>query len=256
MYRGYLLDLDGTIYLGDKVIPAGKRFIERLQQQHIPYLLVTNNSSRLPNEVVHRLKTNFDIEVQESEVYTSSMATAEYLDELNRGKKVYVIGQDGLKHMLIKYGYHIVDSHCDYPDYVVVGLDQQLTYEKLKEASLSILQGAQFIGTNPDRNIPTHEGLFPSAGPTLSYLETATQVTPTIIGKPNAIMMDHAVSHLGVSKDEVVMVGDNYETDIKAGLNNHIPSLLVLSGFTKKEDIPHLEEMPTHIVDSLDDWKL
>ena len=256
MYKGYLLDLDGTIYLGDHVIPAGKRFIERLQEKHLPYLLVTNNSSRLPEQVCDRLATQFDIHVPKEAVYTSSMATAEYLNELNKGKKVYVIGQEGLKQMLSSYGYDLVHSHQEKPDYVVVGLDQQLTYEKLSEATLAIQNGAIFIGTNPDRNIPTHNGLLPSAGPTLSYLETATGVSPTVIGKPNAIMMNHAVDHLKLRKEEVVMVGDNYETDIKAGINNNIASLLVLSGFTKKEDLPHLEEQPTHIVDSLDDWEI
>lgn len=256
MFKGYLLDLDGTIYLGDEVIPAGKRFIERLQEKQIPYLLVTNNSSRLPEQVSERLATQFDIHVPASHVYTSSMATADYLDELNHGKKVYAIGQDGLKKYLTSRGYTLVTSHEDQPDYVVVGLDQSVTYEKFVEATLSIRNGATFIGTNPDRNIPTHEGLLPSAGPNIAFLESATNQKATIIGKPEAIMMDAAVKHLGLNKDEVVMVGDNYETDIQAGLKNNIPALLVLSGFTQKEDLPHLEKQPDYVVESLDDWEI
>lgn len=256
MFKGYLLDLDGTIYLGDKVIPAGKRFIERLQKKQIPYLLVTNNSSRLPYQVCERLASQFDIHIKEEEVYTSSMATADYLDELNLGKKVYAIGQDGLKKMLEQRGYTLVEKASEHPEYVVVGLDQSVTYDKFKEATFAIQQGAKFIGTNPDKNIPSHEGFLPSAGPNIAFLESATQTKATIIGKPNAIMMEKAVECLGLQKNEVVMVGDNYETDIHAGLDNDIPALLVLSGFTKKDQVPSLNPQPNYIVNSLDDWEI
>lgn len=256
MFKGYLLDLDGTIYLGDHVIPAGKRFIERLQEKGLPYLLVTNNSSRLPEQVSERLAEKFDIHVPSSHVYTSSMATADYLDGLNHGKKVYVIGQEGLKTYLERRGYQLVSSHHENPDYVVVGLDQQVNYEKFAEATLAIRNGATFIGTNPDRNIPTHEGLLPSAGPNIAFLESATRQKATIIGKPEAIMMDSAVERLGLSKEEVVMVGDNYETDIQAGLKNHIPALLVLSGFTQRDDLASVPQQPDYIVDSLDEWEI
>lgn len=251
MYKGYLIDLDGTIYLGEKLIPAGKRFIERLQKADIPFLFVTNNSSRLPEEVQKRLANLFDINVKASQVYTSSLATADYMDRLNKGKKVYIIGQEGLKKVLLGRGYEWDEKN---PDYVVVGLDQALTYEKLATATLAIRKGAYFIGTNPDKNIPTAEGLLPSAGPNIAFLETATQTKADIVGKPNAIMMDEALEHLGLKREEVAMVGDNYETDILAGIHNNIPSILVLSGFTKLEDVPHLKEQPTHILKTLDEW--
>ena len=253
MYKGYLIDLDGTIYLGNKVIDAGKRFIERLQKKEIPFLFVTNNSSRLPENVANRLAEQFDIHVPASQVYTSSLATRDYMKKLNKGNKVYIIGEEGLSKVLLDAGFEIDDQN---PDYVVTGLDQQLTYEKLAKATLAIQRGAYFIGTNPDKSIPTAEGLLPSNGPTLSFLETATGVKPDIVGKPNAIMMEEAVELLNLSKQDVVMVGDNYETDIKAGLNNDIPSLLVLSGFTKKEDVPNLPKEPTHIVNTLDEWEV
>lgn len=253
MYKGYLLDLDGTIYLGDEVIPAGKRFVERLQEKQIPHLFVTNNSTRLPQAVCDKL-AKMDIHIDEKNVYTSSMATADYMDHLNRGKKVYIIGEEGLRKPIIEEHGYVWDE--ENPDYVVVGLDQTLDYNKLSTATLAIQKGAYFIGTNPDKNIPTHRGMLPSAGPIIAFLEVATGKKADIVGKPNKIMMDQAVEHLHLPKAEVAMVGDNYETDILAGINNDIPSILVLSGFTKKEDIPHLPKQPTHIVDSLDDWNL
>lgn len=252
MYKGYLLDLDGTIYLGDKVIPAGKRFIERLQQKEVPYLFVTNNSTRLPQAVADKL-AKMDIHIDRQHVYTSSLATADYMDHLNKGKKVFIIGEEGLRAPIMEHGYEIDEEQ---PDYVVVGLDQTVDYHKLSLATLAIQKGAYFIGTNPDKNIPTHEGLLPSAGPIIAFLEEATGVKADIVGKPNQTMMDQAVEHLNLPKSEVAMVGDNYETDILAGINNDIPSLLVLSGFTKESDVPSLPKQPTHIVHSLDDWEI
>lgn len=253
MYKAYLIDLDGTIYLGNEIIPAGKRFIERLQEKQIPFLFVTNNSSRTPEQVVAMLKNKFDIAVTPEHVYTSALATVDYMDQLGLEKTVYWIGQEGVKRALSDHGYRYEEEN---PAYVVSGLDKSLTYEKLCKACLAIQKGAYFIGTNPDRNIPTHQGLLPSAGPNLAYLECGTGVKPTVIGKPGAIMMDKAVARLGFQKSEVAMVGDNYETDILAGLHNDIPAILVLSGFTKKEDVPHLPEQPTHVLNSLDEWTL
>lgn len=253
MYKGYLIDLDGTIYLGDEIIPAGKRFVERLQEEKIPFLFVTNNSSRTPEEVVRMLATKFSIQVTTDHVYTSAQATADYMDRLGKEKTVYWIGHEGIKQSLSAHGYSYEEKN---PAFVVVGLDRELTYQKLSTASLAIQKGATFIGTNPDRNIPTHEGLMPSAGPSIAYLETATGQKATVIGKPEAIMMEGAVQRLGLDKKEVAMVGDNYETDILAGIHNDIPSILVLTGFTKKEQVPTLPEQPTHVLNSLDEWKL
>lgn len=252
-YKGYLIDLDGTIYLGKELIPAGKRFIERLQEKNIPYLFVTNNTTKTPNAVKQRLAKEFNINVPEESVYTATLATIDYMDQLNKGKKVFVIGESGLKDGILAGGYEMTE---DNPDYVVVGLDTQVTYEKIKIATIAIRNGAHFIGTNPDKNIPTEEGLLPGAGSFLALLETATQIKPKIIGKPEAVIMNAALKRLGLAKEEVVMVGDNYETDIKAGLQNDIPSLLVLTGFTPADAVPDLPVAPTHVIESLDEWQL
>lgn len=136
-----------------------------------------------------------------------------------------------------------------------MGLDNDLTYDKLTVATLAVQSGATFIGTNPDLNIPTERGLLPGAGSIIKLIEVATRVEPVMIGKPEAVIMDKAVDKLGFDKKDLIMVGDNYLTDINAGIENGIDSLLVLTGFTQKEDVPNLPVAPTYVIDSLDDWK-
>lgn len=251
-YNGYLIDLDGTIYLGKEIIPAGKRFVETLQKKDIPFLFVTNNTTKTPETVAQRLKDEFSLQVDQNEVYTAALATVDFMKDAKKGSKVYVIGETGLIHLILQAGFEWEEKH---PDYVVVGLDSEVTYEKLMIATLAVREGAMFIGTNPDKNIPTEKGLIPGAGSLIALIETATQQKPIYIGKPEAIIMEKALGHIEMTKEEVLMVGDNYETDIQSGIKNGIDSLLVLSGFTPKEAVPHLPKAPTYIVDSLDEWK-
>lgn len=252
-YKGYLIDLDGTIYLGKEIIPAGKRFVERLQQSEQPFLFVTNNTTKTPEAVAQRLAMEFDIHVPAAAIYTASLATIDYMKEENKGNKVYVIGESGLVDLILAAGF-VWDEET--PDYVVVGLDTAITYEKFVKATLAIRKGATFIGTNPDKNIPTERGLLPGAGSMIALVETAVQQAPVMIGKPNVVIMNEAVKALGMTKEDVLMVGDNYETDIQAGIKNGIDTLLVLSGFTQKEDVPNLPTAATYTVDSLDEWNI
>ncbi|WP_270790162.1 TIGR01457 family HAD-type hydrolase [Enterococcus diestrammenae] len=251
-YKGYLIDLDGTIYRGSEPIPAGKRFVEELQRRNLPFLFVTNNTTRSPETVQERLAKMFDIHVAAETIYTASLATIDYMKDAGRGNKVYAIGEAGLIDLLLAAGF-VWDEEA--PDYVVVGLDNDVTYEKFAIATLAIQKGAMFIGTNPDKNIPTERGLMPGAGALIAFMETATQTKPIFIGKPEAVIMEKAVQRIGLSKEEVLMVGDNYETDIRSGINNGIDSLLVLSGFTPKEAVPSLPVAPTFVLDSLDEWE-
>lgn len=250
-YKGYLIDLDGTIYLGKAPIPAAKGFVEELQRRQLPFLFVTNNTTKSPITVVNRLANEFDIHVNEAQVYTASLATIDFMKDDNKGKKVYVIGEAGLIDLILSAGFQWDEEN---PDYVVVGLDSQVTYEKLTIATLAIHRGATFIGTNPDKNIPTERGLEPGAGSLISLLETATRVKPIFIGKPEAVIMEKSLERIGLTKEEVIMVGDNYETDILSGINNGIDSLLVLSGFTPKEAVATLPVEPTYVLDSLEEW--
>lgn len=252
-YKGYLIDLDGTIYLGDKPIEAGKRFVDRLKEKNIPFLFVTNNTTKTPSVVKKRLQDSFDIDVSADTIYTASLATVDYMNDKGLGKRVYVIGEEGLKEAIFSSGFVLDEEH---PDYVVVALDTELTYEKLAVATLAIQKGAHFIGTNPDKNIPTHRGLMPGAGSLITAIETATQKSATYIGKPEAIMMEKALNRLNLAANEVMMVGDNYETDIRAGIDNDIDTLLVLTGFTKKEDVATLPIAPTRVINSLDEWQV
>lgn len=250
-YKGYLVDMDGTIYMGKEPIVAGRHFVEALQERGIPFLFVTNNTTKSPETVAARLKNEFDIHVPASTVYTASLATVDYMKDLNKGNRAYVVGEGGLEEAVREAGFIMDDAT---PDYVVVGLDSEVTYEKFVKATLAIQKGAVFIGTNPDKNIPTERGLLPGAGALISLLETATQTEAIIIGKPKAIIMDKAAHILGLTKEEILMVGDNYETDIQAGIANGVDTLLVTTGFTSKEAVPNLPQPPTYVLSSLDEW--
>ncbi|AAZ51385.1 TPA: TIGR01457 family HAD-type hydrolase [Streptococcus pyogenes] len=252
-YKGYLIDLDGTIYQGKNRIPAGERFIKRLQERGIPYLLVTNNTTRTPEMVQSMLANQFHIETSIETIYTATMATVDYMNDMNRGKTAYVIGETGLKSAIAAAGYV---EELENPAYVVVGLDSQVTYEMLAIATLAIQKGALFIGTNPDLNIPTERGLMPGAGALNALLEAATRVKPVFIGKPNAIIMNKSLEVLGIQRSEAVMVGDNYLTDIMAGIQNDIATILVTTGFTRPEEVPTLPIQPDHVLSSLDEWRL
>ncbi|HEP1467843.1 TPA: TIGR01457 family HAD-type hydrolase [Streptococcus pyogenes] len=252
-YKGYLIDLDGTIYQGKNRIPAGERFIKRLQERGIPYLLVTNNTTRTPEMVQDMLSKQFNVETGIETIYTATMATVDYMNDMNRGKTAYVIGETGLKSAIAAAGYV---EELENPAYVVVGLDSQVTYEMLAIATLAIQKGALFIGTNPDLNIPTERGLMPGAGALNALLEAATRVKPVFIGKPNAIIMNKSLEVLGIQRSEAVMVGDNYLTDIMAGIQNDIATILVTTGFTRPEEVPTLPIQPDHVLSSLDEWRL
>lgn len=253
-YAGYMIDLDGTIYRGKEKIPAAKRFIERLQEHDIPFLFVTNNSTQAPIKVVENLANNFDIHVKEENVYTSALATADYIADLDKDKRsVYVIGEVGLKQAILDKGFRFEETN---PDYVVVGLDYDVTYHKFELATLAIKRGAKFIGTNADTNLPNERGLVPGAGSVIALVECSTQQKATYIGKPETIIMEKALERLSLPKDEVVMVGDNYMTDIKAGINFGIDTMLVYTGVSTRELVRKQEIAPTIELGSLDEWKV
>ena len=251
-YQGYFIDLDGTMYKGTKRIPAAARYIKRLQENNKEILFVTNNSTRTPEFVAQNLTENHGINVTANNVYTTAIATADYLDQIAGSKrKVYVVGESGLRKALASRNFEITDQS---PDYVVVGLDSEVTYEKLATAVLLIRAGATFIGTNSDSNLPNQRGMVPGAGSIVKLVEYATQKKPIMIGKPESIIMAMALKRSGLDKNQVVMVGDNYHTDIQAAINFGIDSLLVYSGLSTKEDVAKQKIQPTHQVDSLGDW--
>lgn len=253
-YQGYFIDLDGTTYKGKKQIPAAARFIHRLQAANKTVLFVTNNSTRSPEFVANNLAQNHNIFVQPENVYTTALATADYLDGIaGHRHRVYVVGESGLRNALRDRGFTITKQQ---PDFVIVGLDSQVTYAKLETAVLLIRAGAQFIGTNSDSNLPNEKGMVPGAGSLVKLVEYATQQKPIMIGKPEKIIMEMALQQVGLNKADVVMVGDNYHTDIEAAINVGMDSLLVYTGLSKPAAVAKEPIQPTYTVRSLDDWKL
>ncbi|MFD1671697.1 TIGR01457 family HAD-type hydrolase [Agrilactobacillus yilanensis] len=255
-YQGYFIDLDGTVYKGSTKIPAAKRFVERLQAQNKDFLFLTNNTTKTPEAVVENLAQNHDIHVAPSTIYTPSLATASYLTQQVDGHcsdySVYIIGELGLKKAILNCGFKL--NEVD-PDFVIVGLDYDVTYHKFELATLAIKRGAKFIGTNEDTNLPNERGLVPGAGSVIALVERATQQKAFYIGKPQAPIMTAALDKIGLAKDQVVMVGDNLNTDIQAGFNVGMDTLLVLTGYSHRSDLAALTQQPTYVIDSLDEWQ-
>ena len=216
----------------------------------IPYLFVTNNSSRTPQQVAEKLR-QFRINAEETQVFTTSMATANFIAEKKADATVFVIGEEGLITALTEKGLKLVEEA---PDFVVMGIDRSIDYEKLTKACLAVRNGAVFISTNGDIAIPTERGLEPGNGAITAVVAVSTKVQPIFIGKPESVIVEQALKVLGVPKDEVIMVGDNYDTDILAGMNANMDTLLVHTGVTTKKLLNQYEKRPTYVMDTLDDW--
>lgn len=251
-YKGYLIDLDGTMYRGTEVIQEAADFVNKLNERGIPYLFVTNNSSRTPAQVAEKL-CDFGVKATEEQVFTTSLATANYIYEKNKEASVYVIGEEGLMTAMKEKGFPFANEHADY---VVMGIDREISYEKLAIACLAVRNGAVFISTNADIALPTERGLLPGNGSLTSVISVSTQTQPIFIGKPESIIMEQALQVIGTKKEETLMIGDYYDTDIMAGMNAGLDTLLVHTGVTTKELLKGYEKQPTFVLDSLDQWKI
>lgn len=250
-YRGYLLDLDGTIYRGNEVIPEAVTFIRELRKANIPFLYLTNNSSATPEHVAQRL-TDMGIETAAEEVYTSSMGAAAFLQErYPAGTDVYAIGEAGLHAALAEIGCRQVSEGANV---VITGIDREFSYEKLATAATAIRNGALFLATNRDPALPTERGLMPGNGSLVAAIATASDVEPIVIGKPERVLVDYALERLGTKREETLIVGDNLLTDIGAGANSGLDSLLVFTGYSREEDLAASKWQPTHLAQDLMDW--
>lgn len=249
-YKGYLIDLDGTMYRGSEAIEGATDFVAALHHKQIPYLFLTNNSAKTQAAISEKLN-KMGIRSTSDHVFTSSLATAKYIHDKKAGARCYVIGEEGIHRAMEQEGLTIATDDCDF---VVVGIDRNITYEKLANACLEVRNGAKFISTNSDIAIPTERGLVPGNGALTSVIMVSTGVDPIFIGKPESIIMEEALSVLGLRKDETIMVGDNYNTDICAGIHTGVDTLMVFTGVTPLEDLQHLDIQPTYHVKNLKDW--
>jgi 4-nitrophenyl phosphatase len=246
--RGLLVDLDGVVYHGDRVIPDAPAFFRFLRRQAIPFLLTTNNSTLGPHQYVEKL-ARMDIAVGEAEVLASADATASYLaQQAPPGARAYVIGEEGLKSSLEAAGFVLAESDVRY---VVVGLDRQLTYEKLTKAVRLVKAGAEFIGPNPDTTLPMDDGVIPGAGSFQAAITAATGVRPLIIGKPEPTMLLIGCERLGARPADTAIVGDRLDTDIIGGMRAGLQTLLVLTGVSTLADVERSEVKPDAIFPDL-----
>jgi len=247
MSLGYLVDIDGVLRIGDKPIPQAVEFVSTLQSLGIPFLLVTNNSTRSPSDNKAMLE-GLGLYVSERNIVTSAVVSADYVRSSKEGARAYVVGESGLKSAMEEDGIIMDDSD---PDFVVVGWDRKFTYEKMKTAALAIRGGAGYIATNTDSSFPMPEGLVPGAGAIVASISTATDREPIVMGKPNPPIFKYAISRLGGRFEDLVMIGDRYGTDIAGAMKLNIGSIMVTTGVSRPEDIPIDGPWPDRIVDSL-----
>ncbi|ANF97220.1 TIGR01457 family HAD-type hydrolase [Paenibacillus bovis] len=231
--KGLLIDLDGTLYHGDRVIPGAAEWISSLDQAEVPYLYVTNNSSRTAEGVAAHLR-QLGIEASADRVCTSALAAAAYIAAASPAASVFVIGEPGLHEAVTEAGLHITGEK---PDYVLQGIDRSFTYEKLTSALRLIGQGARFVLTNPDLQLPSHDGLLPGAGTLGAAISAASGVEPVVIGKPSSILMEYAMERLGLPAADTIVVGDNMMTDIAAGAAAGCYTVLVTTGVTTMDNL-------------------
>ncbi len=249
-YDGYLIDLDGTMYKGKEKIVEACHFVQALHDKGIPYLFVTNNSTKTPEQVVTYLR-EFEIPAEVHQVFTTSQATASFISERKSEASVYIIGEAGLRHAMIEKGITIKEEG---PDFVVVGLDRSINYEKLAIACLAVRAGATFISTNGDIALPTERGFLPGNGSITSVVTVSTEVNPIFIGKPEKVIMEQALKAIGTDPEKTLMIGDNYHTDILAGIQAGLDTLLVHTGVTTTEHLLKEKIQPTYVIHSLEEW--
>ena len=247
MANGLLIDMDGVIYGGDHLIPGSDKFITELVRKDIPFMFMTNNSQRTPLEVVRKVK-RLGITITADHVYTSAMATAEFLSRQEPNGTVYVLGEGGLLSSLSESGLIMVETE---PDYVVLGEGRNFTLEMVQRAVDMILDGAKFITTNRDPS-PKRKG-WNNLGiaATTAMIEEATGIKAFDIGKPGPVMMRSARKALGLETAETTVIGDTLSTDIQGGVQMGYKTILVLSGVAQKEDLKRYPFKPDLIVDSL-----
>jgi 4-nitrophenyl phosphatase len=247
--RAVVMDMDGVLWRGDTPLPGMIALFERLRARNLPFMLASNNSTTAPTDYAAKLARLGVANIAPREIITSSTATASYLQtHYPAGTRVYIIGMDGLRRVLTEAGFTIADEDVRA---VIVGGDFEVTYAKLKRATLLIRAGADFIGTNPDPTFPLPEGLAPGAGSLIAAVRTATDCEPVIIGKPGRPMFEAALQQLGTAAAETLMIGDRLDTDILGAQRAGLRTALVLTGVTHRDQLPASPIQPDAVFDDL-----
>ncbi|MEN3009047.1 HAD-IIA family hydrolase [Pseudothermotoga sp.] len=245
----FLLDMDGTFYLGDKLIPGALEFLEIVKSLKKKFMFLTNNSSKGPTQYVEKLK-RLGVDVNESCVFSSAEATAMFLLEQYGKSKLFLVGTKALAETLKSYGHTIDEKE---PQMVVLGYDTELTYEKLAKACLFLRKGLPYIATHPDINCPSEEGPLPDAGSIIALIERSTGRTPDyIVGKPNQLMMQMISKRFSLPPHKIAMVGDRLYTDMEFALRSGAMAILVLSGETQLEHLQNSQTKPHLVVENIE----
>ena len=247
--KGYIIDMDGVIYHGNKLLPGVKEFIDWLLAEKKRFVFLTNSSERTPEELQEKLK-RMGIIVDQTVFYTSALATAMFLSNQHPKGSAYIIGDAGLINALYNVGYTMNNIN---PDYVIVGESTSYSYERVEHAINLVLKGAKLIGTNPDLTGPVENGIVPATKALIAPIELATGRNAYFVGKPNPLMMRNALKKLECNHHETVIIGDRMDTDIIAGIESEIDTCLVLSGITTRDMLQLFPYQPMFVLDGVKD---
>ncbi len=245
----YLIDMDGVLVHEERAIPGAPEFIQALQDSGYGFLLLTNNSVYTPRDLAVRLAAS-GLSVPSESIWTAALATARFLDQQRPGGSAFVIGEAGLTTALHEVGYILAERN---PDYVVLGETRLYSFERITHAIRLINAGARFIAANPDVTGPSPDGVLPATGSVAALISKATGVEPYFIGKPNPLMMREALRAIDAHSESTAMIGDRMDTDMVAGLEAGLQTILVLSGITTPEMIERFPYRPSRVIDSVAD---
>lgn len=247
--KAFICDMDGVIYHGNKLLDGVVDFVNWLTDENKKFVFLTNSSERSPRELGQKLK-RLGLNVSKEHFYTSALATASFLKRQCPRGSAYVIGEAGLTNALYDAGFSMNDVN---PDYVIVGETRTYNYEKIERAVHLVLKGAKLIGTNPDLTGPTEKGIVPATRALISPIELATGKQAYFIGKPNPLMLREARKMMDCASAETVIIGDRMDTDIVAGIESGIDTVLVLSGVTSMESMNEFPYIPTYVFNGVGD---
>lgn len=245
--KAFIIDMDGVIYHGNRLLRGAAELVDWLRREGKRFLFLTNSSERSPAELSQKL-SRLGIEVEAEHFYTSALATAGFLSTQRPGGSAYVIGEPGLINALYDAGYSMNNVN---PDYVVIGESRGYGLESIERAVRFVLAGARLVGTNPDLNGPSESGIVPACGALVAPIELATGRKAYFVGKPNPLMMRHALRRLGATREETAVIGDRMDTDIIAGIEADIETILVLSGVTSREEIGRFSYAPRNVLEGV-----